>query len=51
MAEMTTVEIEAAAKRVAGILLPLGVMETHGSHLTTSADAFIATQMRCPTKT
>jgi creatinine amidohydrolase len=45
MADMTAVEIEAAAKRGAGILLPMGVMETHGPHLPTGTDAFIATQM------
>lgn len=45
MAEMTAVEIEAAVRRGAGVLLPIGVMETHGPHLPTGTDAYIATQM------
>src|SRR5215472_14454277 len=45
MADMTAVAIEAAVKRGAGVLLPIGVMETHGPHLPTGTDAFIATQM------
>jgi creatinine amidohydrolase len=45
MAEMTAVEIEAAVRRGAGVLLPVGVMETHGPHLPIGTDAFIATQM------
>jgi creatinine amidohydrolase len=51
MADMTAVEVEAAAERGAGILLPIGVMETHGPHLPTGTDAFIATQMCRLTKT
>jgi creatinine amidohydrolase len=45
MADMTSVQIEAAAKRGEGILLPIGVMETHGPHLPTGTDAYIATQI------
>jgi creatinine amidohydrolase len=51
MADMTAVQIEAAAKRGAGILLPIGVMETHGPHLPTGTDALIATQMCHLTRT
>ena len=45
MADMTAVEIAAAVQRGAGVLLPIGVMETHGPHLPTGTDALIATQM------
>jgi creatinine amidohydrolase len=45
MADMTSVKIAAAAKRGAGVLLPIGVMEAHGPHLPTGTDAFIATQL------
>jgi len=45
MADMTAREIAAAAKRGAGVLLPIGVMEAHGPHLPTGTDAFIATQL------
>jgi len=45
MADMTAVAIEAAVKRGAGVLLPIGVMETHGPHLPTGTDALIATQI------
>src|SRR4051812_22807879 len=45
MADMTAIAIEAAVKRGAGVLLPIGVMETHGPHLPTGTDAFIATQI------
>jgi creatinine amidohydrolase len=51
MADMTAVQIAAAAKRGAGVLLPIGVMETHGPHLPTGTDAFIATQMCRLTRT
>jgi len=51
MADMTAVQIEAAAKRGAGVLLPMGVIETHGPHLPTGTDAFIATQICRLTKT
>jgi len=45
MADMTAVQIEAAAQRAAGVLLPIGVMETHGPHLPVGTDAYIATQL------
>ena len=45
MADMTAVAIEAAVKRGAGVLLPIGVIETHGPHLPTGTDALIATQI------
>src|ERR1700754_1572023 len=45
MADMTATAIEAAVKRGAGVLLPIGVMETHGPHLPTGTDALIATQI------
>jgi len=45
MADMTAVAIEAAVERGAGVLLPIGVMETHGPHLPTGTDALIATQI------
>jgi creatinine amidohydrolase len=45
MADMTAVQIEAAAKRGAGVLLPIGVIETHGPHLPVGTDAYIATQL------
>lgn len=51
MADMTAVEIEAAVMRGAGVLLPIGVMETHGPHLPTGTDAFIATQLCRLTRT
>ena len=51
MADMTAVQIEAAAKGGAGVLLPIGVMETHGPHLPTGTDAYIATQICRLTKT
>jgi len=51
MADMTAVAIEAAVKRGAGVLLPIGVMEIHGPHLPTGTDALIATQICGLTKT
>lgn len=45
MADMTAVQIDAAAKRQAAILLPIGVIETHGPHLPVGTDAYIATQL------
>jgi creatinine amidohydrolase len=45
MSDMTATQIAAAAKRGAGILLPIGVMEAHGPHLPTGTDALIATQL------
>jgi creatinine amidohydrolase len=51
MADMTAPDIEAAASRGAGVLLPIGVMETHGPHLPTGTDALIAAQMCRLTKT
>src|SRR5262245_6705555 len=45
MADMTAVQIEASVKRGAGVLRPIGVMETHGPHLPTGTDAFIAIQI------
>ena len=42
MAEMTATTIEAAAKRGALAILPVGVMECHGPHLPIGTDAFIA---------
>jgi creatinine amidohydrolase len=51
MADMTAVQIEGAASRGAGVLLPIGVMETHGPHLPTGTDAFIATQLCRLTRT
>lgn len=45
MAEMTATQIGDAARRGAGVLLPIGVIEAHGPHLPTGTDAFIATQL------
>ena len=45
MADMTAPQIEAAAERGAGVLLPIGVIEAHGPHLPTGTDAYIATQL------
>src|SRR5688572_8016512 len=45
MSDMTATQIDAAAKRGAGVLLPIGVMEAHGPHLPTGTDALIATQL------
>jgi creatinine amidohydrolase len=45
MADMTATQIADAAKRGAGVLLPIGVIEAHGPHLPTGTDAFIATQL------
>ncbi len=45
MADMTAPQIEAAAERRAGVLLPIGVIEAHGPHLPTGTDAYIATQL------
>jgi creatinine amidohydrolase len=45
MSDMTATQIAAAAKRGAGVLLPIGVMEAHGPHLPTGTDALIATQL------
>jgi creatinine amidohydrolase len=45
MAEMTAAVIEAAARRNAAVLLPIGVMEAHGPHLPIGTDAFIALQL------
>jgi len=42
MAGMTAPALKAAADRGAAVLLPLGVMETHGPHLPIGTDAFIA---------
>jgi creatinine amidohydrolase len=42
MAEMTATAVEAAARRKAAVLLPIGVMEAHGPHLPIGTDAFIA---------
>jgi creatinine amidohydrolase len=42
MATMTATALQAAAKRGAAVLLPVGVMETHGPHLPIGTDAFIA---------
>jgi creatinine amidohydrolase len=50
MADMTAFDIEAAAKRGVGVLLPIGVMEAHGPHLPVGTDAFIATQLCRMTK-
>lgn len=40
MADMTYVQIEAAAKEKAIILLPVGVIEEHGPHLPLGVDAY-----------
>jgi creatinine amidohydrolase len=45
LADMTAPQIEAAAARGAGALLPIGVIEAHGPHLPTGTDAYIATQL------
>jgi creatinine amidohydrolase len=45
MADMTAFQIADAARRGAGVLLPIGVMEAHGPHLPTGTDAYIATQL------
>ncbi|MFZ0836407.1 MAG: creatininase family protein, partial [Xanthobacteraceae bacterium] len=45
MADMTAPQIAAAARRGAAVLLPIGVIETHGPHLPTGTDAFIATKL------
>ena len=45
MAEMTAPEIVAAARRGAGALLPIGVMEIHGPHLPIGTDAYIASAL------
>ncbi len=42
MAEMTAPKIVEAAKRGAGVLLSIGVMENHGPHLPIGTDAYIA---------
>jgi len=42
MAEMTATAVEAAARRGAAVLLPVGVIEAHGPHLPVGTDAFIA---------
>jgi len=42
MAEMTAPAIQAAARRGAAALLPVGVMECHGPHLPIGTDAYIA---------
>lgn len=45
MATMTATEVGAAARRSAGVLVPIGVIEAHGPHLPTGTDAFLATQL------
>lgn len=45
MADMTAAQIEAAAQRAAGVLLPVGVIEAHGPHLPVGTDAYIATKL------
>jgi creatinine amidohydrolase len=45
MAEMTAPQVEAAARRGAGVLLPVGVIEAHGPHLPVGTDAFIALEL------
>jgi creatinine amidohydrolase len=45
MAEMTATAVEAAARRGAAVLLPVGVMEAHGPHLPIGTDAYIALQL------
>jgi creatinine amidohydrolase len=42
IAEMTAPMVAAAARRGAGVLLPIGVMEAHGPHLPTGTDTYIA---------
>ncbi len=42
MAEWTAPRVEAAAKRGAVAILPIGVMENHGPHLPIGTDAYIA---------
>ncbi|MEN3379816.1 MAG: creatinine amidohydrolase [Hyphomicrobiales bacterium] len=51
MADMTAFQIADAARRGAGVLLPIGVMEAHGPHLPTGTDAYIATQLCRLTRT
>jgi creatinine amidohydrolase len=51
MADMTAPQIEAAAARGAGVLLPIGVIEAHGPHLPTGTDAYIATELGRLTQT
>jgi creatinine amidohydrolase len=45
MAEMTAPAIQAAARRGAAALLPVGVMECHGPHLPIGTDAYIAHEL------
>jgi creatinine amidohydrolase len=45
MAELTASAVEAAARRQAAVLLPVGVMEAHGPHLPIGTDAYIALQL------
>ncbi|HEY1720631.1 MAG TPA: creatininase family protein [Magnetospirillaceae bacterium] len=42
LVEMTAPKVVEAAKRGAGVLLPIGVMENHGPHLPVGTDAYIA---------
>jgi creatinine amidohydrolase len=42
MADMTWPEIEAAANKQAIVLLPLGVIEEHGPHISCGADIYVA---------
>jgi creatinine amidohydrolase len=51
MADMTAFQIADAARRGAGVLLPIGVMEAHGPHLPTGTDAYIAMQLCRLTRT
>jgi creatinine amidohydrolase len=45
MAEMTATAVQAAARRGAVALLPVGVIECHGPHLPIGTDAFIALEL------
>src|SRR5262245_7047087 len=45
MAEMTAIAVQAAARRGATALLPVGVIECHGPHLPLGTDTFIALEL------
>ena len=42
MAEMTWQEVEAAARRGAAVLLPVGIVEAHGPHMDLTPDFYIS---------
>lgn len=45
MAEMTWPEVEAAIRRGAGVVLPVGSTEQHGHHLPLATDAILPTEL------